>query len=105
MSLAFDWLAKRAELTPDNVALVDAATDREFTYREFNDRAGRLAGFMRDEWGLEPGDRAAIVHENRIEYVEMAIAIARAGGALVPLMGMLTDAEHAFMASDAEARR
>jgi len=32
------------------------------------------------------------------------IAIARAGGVLVPLLGALTGAEHAFMVGDAEAR-
>ena len=34
----------------------------------------------------------------------MAIAIARAGGAIVPLLGALTEREHSFMVRDAEAR-
>ncbi|MBW2236996.1 MAG: AMP-binding protein, partial [Deltaproteobacteria bacterium] len=54
--------------------------------------------------GLKPGERVAVVQENRIEYVETTIAVARAGGVLVPLLGALTEGEHAFMVGDAEAR-
>ena len=44
MSLTFDWLGKQAELNPDKTALVDAATGREFTYRQFDDRGpGQIA--------------------------------------------------------------
>jgi len=54
--------------------------------------------------GLGPGERVAVVQQNRTEYVEVAIAIARAGGVLVPMLGALTEEEHAFMAQDAGAR-
>jgi acyl-CoA synthetase (AMP-forming)/AMP-acid ligase II len=93
--------ARAARRWPERVALIDGARRR--TYRELDARASRLARALVAS-GLKPGERVAIVHENRIEYVEIAIAVARAGGALVPLMGMLTDAEHSFMASDSEAR-
>jgi acyl-CoA synthetase (AMP-forming)/AMP-acid ligase II len=93
--------ARAARRRPQATALIDGSRRR--TYRELDARASRLARALVAS-GLKPGERVAVVHENRIEYVEMAIAISRAGGALVPLMGMLTDAEHAFMASDSEAR-
>jgi acyl-CoA synthetase (AMP-forming)/AMP-acid ligase II len=92
--------ARAARRWPERTALIDGARRR--SYRELDARASQLARALVAS-GLEPGQRVAIVHENRAEYVEMAIAIARAGGALVPLMGMLTEAEHAFMASESEA--
>lgn len=93
--------ARAARRWPDRVALIDG--ERRRTYRELDARAMRLARALL-ELGLQPGERVAVVQENRIEYVETAIAIARAGGALVPLLGALTAPEHAFMVGDAEAR-
>jgi acyl-CoA synthetase (AMP-forming)/AMP-acid ligase II len=93
--------ARAARRWPERVALVDG--QRRRTYRELDGRATRLARALAG-LGLEPGERVAVVQENRIEYVETVVAIARAGGALVPLLGALTDAEHAFMVRDAEAR-
>ncbi|MFQ5698504.1 MAG: class I adenylate-forming enzyme family protein [Myxococcota bacterium] len=93
--------ARAARRWPDRVALVDG--ERRRSYRELDLRSTRLARALLG-LGLEPGERVAVVQENRIEYVEMVIAIARAGGAAVPLLGALTGAEHAFMARDAEAR-
>ncbi len=93
--------ARAARRWPQRVALVDGGRRR--TYRELDDNATRLARVL-VRLGLQPGERVAVVQENRIEYVETAIAIARAGGALVPLLGALTAAEHGFMVGDAEAR-
>ena len=93
--------ARAARRWPDRVALVDG--ERRRSYRELNARATQLARAL-IKLGFEPGERIALVQENRIEYVETVIAIARAGGVLVPLLGALTGAEHAFMVRDAEAR-
>ncbi len=93
--------ARAARRWPEHIALVNG--ERRRTYRELDERATRLARALATR-GLTPGERVAVVQENRIEYVEMVIAIARAGGVLVPLLGTLTAAEHAFMVRDAEAR-
>jgi acyl-CoA synthetase (AMP-forming)/AMP-acid ligase II len=93
--------ARAARRWPDRVALVDG--ERRRSYRELDERTTRLARALVG-LALQPGERVAVVQENRIEYVETAIAVARAGGALVPLLGALTEGEHAFMAGDAEAR-
>lgn len=93
--------ARAARRWPERTALVDGGRRR--SYRELDLRATQLArGLVR--LGLQPGERVAVVQENRIEYVEAVIAVARAGGVLVPLLGALTDAEHAFMVRDADAR-
>ncbi|MCP5059742.1 MAG: long-chain fatty acid--CoA ligase [bacterium] len=92
--------ARAARRWPDQVALVDG--ERRRTYGELDERATKLAQALVGS-GLEPGERVAVVQENRIEYVETVIAVARAGGVLVPLLGALTATEHAFMVRDAEA--
>ncbi len=92
---------RAARCWPDRVALIDG--ERRRNYRELDARATQLARALVG-LGLEPGERVAVVQENRIEYVETVIAIARAGGALVPLLGALTEGEHVFMTRDSEAR-
>jgi fatty-acyl-CoA synthase len=92
---------RAARRWPARLAIVDGARSR--TYRELDERATRLARALIQR-GLAPGERVSVVQENRIEYVEMVIAIARAGGAVVPLLGTLTDREHRFMVQDAEVR-
>lgn len=93
--------ARAARHWPDRVALIDG--DRQRTYAELNANADVIArGLMK--LGLEPEDRVVLIQNNCIEYVESVIGIARAGGALVPMLGALTEAEHAFMLQDAEAK-
>lgn len=81
----FDWLAKQAEMRPDKIALIDAATDRRFTYAEFHLRASRFAEFLRDEWRVRPGERVALLANNSSDYFEMLWGCAKAGVILVCL--------------------
>jgi len=89
----FDWLAKQAELRPDQIALMDAATGREFTYAQFNERASRFAQFMRDEWRIQPGDRVAVLAHNCSDYFEILYACGKIGAILVPLNWRLATPE------------
>ena len=53
---AADLLSKRADLTPDRIALVELETGNRYTYAELNKRANRLANFMRNHLGVGKGD-------------------------------------------------
>src|SRR4029079_10302670 len=44
--------------------------------------------------GVRPGDRIAIVSENRLEWALADLAILTAGAATVPVYATLTPAEH-----------
>lgn len=93
--------ARTARRWPDRIALIDGVRSR--SYRELDERATKLARAL-IRLGVSPGERVSVIQENRLEYVEMVIAIARAGGAVVPLLGVLTEREHQFMAQDADVR-
>ncbi len=67
---------RAARRWPGRVAVVDG--ERRRSYRELDARATRLARALVG-LGLAPGERVAVVQENRIEYVETVIAVARAG--------------------------
>ena len=102
--LTFDWLAKRADLSPHKTALVDAATGREWTYAQANDRAGRLAAYLRDELGVRPGDRVAILAHNSTDYIEVLYACAKIGAILVCLNWRLAPPELRFILDDSTPR-
>ncbi len=93
--------ARAARYWPNGIALVDG--ERTRTYAQLDAQATSIA-ILLQSLGLEPGDRVAVLQHNRIEYVETVIGIARAGGVLVPMLGALTEAEHAYILEDSGAR-
>jgi acyl-CoA synthetase (AMP-forming)/AMP-acid ligase II len=61
---------------PERIALVQEA--RSTTYRELKDRVDRLCNALL-QLGIQPGDRLAVLSENRCEYVEVLLAAAHIG--------------------------
>lgn len=86
---------------PDAIALIDG--ERRRTYCDLNRNADTIARGL-TKLGLKPGERVSLIQRNCIEYVESVIGIARAGGVLSPMLGALTQAEHAFMLHDCGAK-
>ncbi len=100
--LASDWIAFHADRTPDKLAMIDQATGRQFTYAEFNDRSARLAAYLRDHWGVQPGDRLAILAKNSTDYFEFEFACIKLGALMLPLNWRLAEPELLFILGDAE---
>jgi long-chain acyl-CoA synthetase len=73
------------------------------TYGETAGRVARLAGALR-EFGLEPGDRVAIVARNSPDYVELLYAVWHAGLAAVPANAKLHGAELGYILEQSGAR-
>ena len=96
-----DLIAKRAELTPDKVALEEVATGRSVTYAELDRRAARAAALMAGR-GVGEGDRVAILCRNRIEFFELLFGCAKLGAVLVPLNWRMPPAELDSLIADAE---
>lgn len=96
---AADLLRARAELTPDRVALLDVHTGVEYTYRQLNDRANRLANWLRD-LGVGPGDRVSILAQNSVHTVDLLYGLGKIGAILAPLNWRLTARELAWIAAD-----
>jgi len=92
-----DWLAARARLAPEQVAL--AAGDERLTFGELDRRATdvarRLVGL-----GVQPGDRVAVLLRNGVPMVELVHGVGRAGAVLVPLNVRLAPAELAWQIAD-----
>ncbi|MCG1003044.1 MULTISPECIES: o-succinylbenzoate--CoA ligase [Halobacterium] len=87
-----DAVALQTRSNPDATALVDAATDATWTFRDLDadieEMAGRLAAC-----GVQRGDRVAVLMENRPAFVRLVFACARLGAVLVPLNARLATPE------------
>ena len=68
-----------AAAEPDTTALV--AGDRRWTFAELHDLVTRLGSGLAGV--VEPGERVAVIADNRPEYVAALYAVPRAGGVLV----------------------
>ncbi len=100
---AYDWIAHHARTNGGDVATVDLHEKRSLTYREFDQRIGRLASWLRQA-GVGRGERAAILAQNCTDFFELQFACARLGAIFVPLNWRLTVPELRFIVGDAAPR-
>ncbi len=68
------------------------------------DRAWRVASLLRNEWHLEPGQHAAMLMGNRVEFVELMFGALFAGVNLAPINWHLAPEEMQYILEDSEAR-
>jgi fatty-acyl-CoA synthase len=101
---AADLLSKRAELSPNRVALVELKSGRQFTYNELNQRANRLANFMSQRFGVKKGDRVSILAKNSIIYIDLFYGLAKIGAIFAPFNWRLTANELAYIINDLEPK-
>jgi fatty-acyl-CoA synthase len=78
-----DLLAKRAELSPDRIALETLDGDSR-TYAQLEARARSCAGLLA-ALGVGAGDRVAVLCRNRTEFFDLIFACAKRGAVLAPL--------------------
>jgi acyl-CoA synthetase (AMP-forming)/AMP-acid ligase II len=78
-STVASMVSDRARSTPDRTAL--QAGQRICSFAELDERANRLAHALM-EMGVDPGDRIAILSENRLEFIEATLAAGKIGAIL-----------------------
>ncbi|ANK83038.1 MAG: acid--CoA ligase [Rhizobiales bacterium NRL2] len=97
----YDWLAKNAAFRGDHLAMCDLASGRRFSYRRANDRAGRVATWLTEDFGIGRGDRVGVLAPNTTDVLEIQFACAKLGAVFLPLNWRLTVPELCFIARDA----
>jgi len=96
-----DVLAVNARLFPERIGASDL--DRAMTFRLWNARACRLANALLG-LGLAKGDRVAVLAYNRVEWLEIYAAMAKAGLVMVPVNFRLVAPEVAYIVTDSGAK-
>ncbi|WP_027084536.1 non-ribosomal peptide synthetase [Cohnella panacarvi] len=89
------------ERTPDHIAVV--FEERQFTYRELNERANRLARTLRER-GVEPDRLVGILVERSLDMIVGILAVLKAGGAYIPIDPMLPEERIQYMLEDSGAK-
>ena len=81
-----DYLGRRQIYSPDKLAIIDAGKQPalELTYRQMNERANRLANWLRDVAGVQKGDRVAILARDGVEHMDLFYACGKLGAIHTP---------------------
>lgn len=101
---ATDLLGIRANLTPERRALYDAHSEQAYTFSELNQRANRLANLLRENYGLEKGERVSILAYNGVAYVDLLFGLGKIGGIFAPLNWRLTARELSYIVNDCQPK-
>ena len=94
------YLGRAARWYPEHIAVIEGGA--RLTYRELDGRANALARALH-ALGVRQHDRVAVLQANTHQFMEALAGIAGLGAAFVPMLGILTEADHAHMLQDAEA--
>ena len=94
-------VAAHARLQPDKIGTRDSK--RTLTFAQWNERSNCLANALLG-LGLVKGDRVAILAYNCVEWLELYVALAKAGLVAVPINFRLTPPEIEYIAANCEAR-
>ena len=96
-----DFIERARRLFAPLEGVIDG--DRRLTYGEFADRCHRLAGLLRTEFGVQPGDRVAYLCGNTLELLEAYYGVVLAGAILTPLNIRLAPGELQYVLEDCDA--
>jgi len=92
-------LERLSSRTPDKTAVHFAGTDHSFQH--LHDRSMRLASALAHR-GVGAGDRVATLCHNRVEVLEIFLAVARLGAVFVPISFRLAPAEVTYQLDDCD---
>jgi amino acid adenylation domain-containing protein len=95
-----DAFTRRATAAPDAPALV--VHGKSVTYGQLNERANRLAHFLRSR-GVKPRDLVGVCVKRSADMVAAVLAVAKCGAAYVPLDPTYPKDRLAFMLEDTKA--
>src|SRR5690554_3630179 len=101
--MVLDWIEKWAEYSPDKVAIRDMKTNTDYSYKAINTLAEYTAANLHENYGIQKGDRIAILSGFSAEFIALFSAAQKAGFILVPINTHLTAHEVAFQIKNSGA--
>lgn len=98
-SVTYDPVAWWARVDGERTALIEAGSGRVHSYASLH-ADGDVWNARLSAWGVRPGDRVAILAQNRVEYIALLFGCIRRGAILVPLNWRLSAPELAKVLHD-----
>ena len=96
-------MIRAAKSRPGNPA-IRLGTNVHSTYADLGERVARIAGWLRDPAGLQPGDRVGFAMTNCPEFIEVLWACWHAGLAAVPINAKLHVSDFRYIFTNSGAR-
>ncbi len=96
-----EMLERSGEKYPDKIALV--YKEQRVTYKQLNSDANRL-GRALNALGVGSNDKVGVLMPNCPEFVMSVFAALKAGAVFVPLNGLLTGRELAYVVNNSDAK-
>lgn len=93
MSWVGNWSGRRRQFSPRREALYDATDDRRYTYRDLDERARKVAVFLRDDLNVRKGEAVSCIARNRVELIDLYFACGKIGAVLAPISYRLAEDE------------
>jgi fatty-acyl-CoA synthase len=94
---------KRREVSPQDIAVVEAHSARRYTYDDLCRRARALANALKAE-GIGRGDCIGCLTGNTVEYLHLFLAAARLGAMVSPINYRLASSDAGRILTDARPR-
>ena len=89
---------KQASQAPDNTALVFAG--RVLSYKELDEKANQLANYLRETYGIRPGDLVGIMLDRSGNMIISILGVLKSGCAYVPVDPDYPAARKEFIVKD-----
>ncbi len=102
MRVLGDIVARQGRRLGDRTALIDAVSDRRYSFRELAERSARIANGLRS-LGVGPGDRVAMLLGNSPVCAELPFGITLAGAIMVNVNERLKSEEVAYILENSGA--
>lgn len=99
-----DWFSRWALYCPNKIALKEYETGRTLSYGQLHRLGNRLAYHLQREFGVQHGDRVAVLAENCLELALLFAAAKKLGFILVPLNYRLAGPELDYLLRDADPK-
>nr|WP_270180612.1 AMP-binding protein [Alkalihalobacillus sp. CinArs1] len=94
-------MERRANLFPNDCALIDGVSREEWTYKQLNDKAIQLAAFLQKN-DVGKGDRVLVLAHNSLDMFALLFACKKTGSVFVPINWRLSNKEIAELVEDSD---
>lgn len=99
--MIIDWFERRANLTPNRRAVIEPHKENEFTYSQLNQRAIKLAAYLRSQ-NVGYGDRVVLIAQNSVSHLDFLFACTKIGAIFTPINWRLKENELMSIVNDCQ---
>lgn len=97
-----DLIEKQITKTPDEVCLI--SNHGTITFRSLNEKANQLAHWLRNTYGIFPGDAVGILMDSTFDRMISVLAVIKIGAAYVPMDPSFPEERNQYIATATGAR-